>query len=408
MDPRPAESSEATEGRTERRTLNDVIFFDLEELQEQSALIPSTAPLAMPALSLRPARSSRPSDRRSLSRLALKLGEGRAPQTVSLRPSASRALAQRDLPTVSILTCATSDAVGLARKLENTLAMCRRSEHRTEVIVGCDGEDEAVMTVLRAYELQGVRVISWAQRVGALTTWAKVTHASRHDIVVFTDVNARMAPQALDRLLAPMLDTNVGMTVPSYVPCVDDGREVRARLEAATRGVTAASYACVAVRRRLLRRAAHDTVQPALAAALHVLGRGQRVVALPTVRVFHPELASSSARFRHISEGTRGKVQAALRQRRHLRVQHQGIVYAMLHEALNHVPVLATWIGAMAIMIALGALWSALALCTAGLLGIARASKKSARSTHWSWLDRWGATLSAGAAQTYGLMRARG
>jgi len=408
MDPRPAESSEATEERTDRRTVNDVIFFDLEELQEHTALIPSTAPGPMPTLSLPPGDAVRPSDRRSLSRLALRLSESRAPQAASLRPSSPRTSAQRELPTVSILTFATRDAVGLARKLENTLAMCRRSEHRTEVIVGCDGEDEAVMTVLRAYALQGVRVISWSQRVGALTTWAKVTHASRHDIVVFSDVNARMAPDALDRLLAPMLDASVGMTVPSYVPCVDDGREVRARLEAATRGVTAASYACVAVRRRLLRRAAHDTVQPALATALHVLGRGQRVIALPNVRVFHPEHPSSRARFKHISEGTRGKVQAALRQRHQLRAQHHGIVYAMLHEALKHVPVLATWLGAIAIMLALGALWSALALCTAGLLGIARASKKSARSKHWSWLERWGATLSAGAAQTYGLMRVRG
>ncbi len=401
----------------QRHTLTDVIFFDLEELQTESALIPSVLPAATPSLA--------PPPRPSSPQLTL-LRQGHLPSLrpsptgASLRPSTARAAspsARHSSPrlsgtlgcelSVSILTYATSDAAGLMRKLENTLAMCRSSKHKTEIIIGCDGADDSVLEVARAYEAQGVRVLSWRKQVGPLATWAQVTHASRHDVVLFTDVDARMAPDTLDQLLFPLRDANVGMTVPSYVPCVKSVSGVRARLDAATHGITAASYAGVAVRRRLLRRPAHDTVQPGLVTALQVLGRGHRVVSLPSVRVFHPEVSSARASFAQIAQRTQGQLQAALRQREALLAQRKGMFFGMLREGLKHVPALAGWLGCMLALLLFGFGLLALLTFSAGAAAIASANWKLARFEGLSRLDRLGATLTAGAAQAYGMVRFR-
>ena len=308
---------------------------------------------------------------------------------------------------MSVLTFATSDATALARKIENTLAMCRHSQHKTEIIVGCDGHDAAVLEVARSYEAQGVRVLSFRQRMGALAIWAQVTHASQYELVLFSDVNARMAPDTLDLLLAPMRDPDVGMTVPSYVPCVESEAGVRVRLDAATHGITAASYAGVLVRRHLVRRPAHDTVQPGLVTALQVIGEGYRVVSLPSVRVFHPESGSARASFARIAQHTQGQLQAALRQRDAL-VESKGMFFRMLREGLKHVPVLVAWLACMLALLLWGFSLLALVTLLAGALGIVGANRHLEKVTGLSWLDRLGARLTAGAAQAYGLVRARG
>ncbi len=433
-----------TEQGFERHTLTDVIFFDLEDLQSENSLIPSlpapsvqedapppraslsaairsTNPSLSPSLSASP-RPSRASLSAFTNPSRASLGPPRAslPHPLSLRPSSphapfsggvsARAPSSRvhEL-SVSILTFATNDAVGLARKLENTLAMCRHSRHKTEIIVGCDGHDQAVLEVARSYEPQGVRVLSsrQQQRVGALTIWAQVTHASRHEVLLFTDVNARMAPETLDRLLAPMRDPDVGMTVPSYVPCIEEAQGVRVRLDAATHGITAASYAGVAVRRRLVRRPAHDTLQPGLAAALQVLSGGHRVVSLPAVRVFHPQINSARESFARIAQHTQAQLQAALRQREELfgARARKATLFAVLRAGLKHIPLLALWLGCTLSMALYGLPIPALLVVIAGALCIARANYNLTRSAKPSRLDRLGALLTAGAAQAYGIVR---
>jgi len=399
--------SNHSDKRMERSTLTDVIFVDLDEPPRKDESIPSIGPSRLAAFTGEQARAG---SRHSLSRLAMNDGQvrGALARQGSLRPLRRPASSStRELPTVSILTFATGDAAGLARKLENTLTMCRHAPNQTEVIVGFDGADAAVKAVLEAYALQGVRTLSCAKGGGALATWTRLTHAAQHEIVVFSEVSARMAPDALDLLLSPMRDTGVGMTVPSYVPCVDDGVEVRACLNAATSGLFSASYTCVAVRRHLLRRPAHDTLQPGLVTALNVLSHGQRVVSLPKVRVFYPEDTSPGARFRRIAERTRAQLQAARRQHRKQASAHGKVGLALVREGLKHIPLLAAWLGCASALLGLGWILPALTLLSVGMVGIARASGKLARSAKLAWIDGLGVVLSAGLAQAYGLMRAR-
>lgn len=115
----------------ERTTLTDVIFFDLDSTEGQTTLGKASHPPS-------PLPSRHP----------------------SLRPSLRAPGQAYDSLSVSILTFAGSDAVELQRKLENSLAMCQRSKHKTEIIVGCEDGNTPLLQVATAYAAQGVRVLS--------------------------------------------------------------------------------------------------------------------------------------------------------------------------------------------------------------------------------------------------------
>lgn len=307
---------------------------------------------------------------------------------------------------MSLLIFATDDAFELRRKLENTLALCRESVHRTEIIVGCEIGNGASMQVARAYGQFGVRMLTWSDGIGALAAWMQLAHAASNDVVLFSDVTARMAPGTLDVLVAPMTDGQVGMTVPRYVPCVDVGQGLRARLDASTQGINAACYAGLAVRRELLQRPEHDTVEPGLVTALQVLCRGREVVPVPQVRVFHREDRSVRARFTSIARRTRGRLQAAQRQGSELPEECSHIARAIVREGTRHVPALATWLALTLALAACGEGLIALLLFAVGALSIASANGKRLTALSMSGLDRMGERLTEGAAQAYGILQA--
>ncbi len=368
-----------------RQTLSDVAFFDLEVQDDRSP----GGPFARP--------------RPSIARGPWQTVSSRPPPAAARSPAAA---APAQALSVSILTFATADARELRRKLENTLALCRDSSHRTEIIVGCETGDTASLHVARAYGVCGVRVVTWGEGLGALEAWAHLARAAAGDVVVFFDVSARMAPGSLDALLAPMGNEQVGMTVPRYVPCVDEGRGLRACLDAATHGINAACYSGLAVRRRLLQRPAHDTVQPGLVAALQVLGQGHEVVVVPKVRVFHREPSSARARFTSIAQRTHGQLQAAQRQGSELPEECSPIVRAMVRDGMRCVPALGAWLVATLTLAACGQGLLALLLLALGALSVLKAHTERGGAFSFARLDRVGDCLMVGAAQAYGILRA--
>lgn len=119
-----------------------------------------------------------------------------------------RAIAAGDgLPSVTVVIPAYNEAGIIEEKLENTLSVGYPPE-RLEIIVASDGSDDGTNDVVHAHP-GGVRLLD-LPRVGKNAALNEAAAAARGEIVVFTDADAKMTEHALQYLVAPFADPEVG------------------------------------------------------------------------------------------------------------------------------------------------------------------------------------------------------
>ena len=159
------------------------------------------------------------------------------------------------VPSVSVIVAAYDEEEVIARKVENVLALDYPGE--SELIVASDGSSDATVDRARG---AGADVVLDLPRGGKVRAQDQAVERAKGDLLVFTDANATLAPDALERLAArfgadPQLGYLCGQVLFS-TPDGDNQEGVYWRYETAVRewesrvgDVTAGNGALYATRR---------------------------------------------------------------------------------------------------------------------------------------------------------------
>lgn len=114
-----------------------------------------------------------------------------------------------ELPTVTVIIPAHNEERWIARKIDNILQL-QYPRRLMQILVASDGCNDNTVTIAQKYADQGVEVDHASHRTGKMATLNRVVPAARGQIIVVTDANALLAPDALARLMPHFQDASVG------------------------------------------------------------------------------------------------------------------------------------------------------------------------------------------------------
>jgi glycosyltransferase involved in cell wall biosynthesis len=253
---------------------------------------------------------------------------------------------------VSVLIAAHNEATAIGPKLESVLAAAYPGGRR-EVIVASDGSDDGTEEVVRRYEDRGVRLVA-LPRVGKAAALNRAIAVATGEVLVFTDANSALEPDAVTALVRPFADPTVGGVA-------GDQRYRRRGDEAAVTGgerrywdfdrllkvaesragnAISATGALYAVRRELVGEVP-EGVTDDFATSTGVIAAGARLVFAPDAVAWEPVAASGEVEFgRKVRVMTRG-LRGVLVRRELLDVRRHGFYAVQLvsHKVLRRLMV---------------------------------------------------------------------
>ncbi|MBK9745587.1 MAG: glycosyltransferase family 2 protein [Chloroflexi bacterium] len=111
-------------------------------------------------------------------------------------------------PSVSVVIAAYNEVDSIGAKLDNMLALTYPKDC-LEIIVASDGSDDGTDDVVRRYLDHGVRLLSLPRqgKAGALNAAVSEAHG---EILVFSDANSMYGSTAIQALVRPFADPEVG------------------------------------------------------------------------------------------------------------------------------------------------------------------------------------------------------
>lgn len=112
------------------------------------------------------------------------------------------------LPLVSIVIAAYNEEKEIEKKLINILSLDYPKD-RLEVIVASDGSTDRTNVIVQGYEGRGVKLLSLPRQGKAAALNAAVA-ASKGEILVFSDANSIYKSDALQALVRPFADPQIG------------------------------------------------------------------------------------------------------------------------------------------------------------------------------------------------------
>lgn len=105
-----------------------------------------------------------------------------------------------EVPTVTVLIPAHNEERWMARKIENTLEL-DYPKGKIEVVVASDGSDDTTAAIAGEFADRRVRVVAFPTRLGKQEMLNQLVPKAPGEIVVVTDANALLEPDALRKLL---------------------------------------------------------------------------------------------------------------------------------------------------------------------------------------------------------------
>jgi GT2 family glycosyltransferase len=216
-----------------------------------------------------------------------------------------------DVPSVTIIVPVHNAEHALARKLGNCLGLDYPGD-RFSVVVALDGADDGCPAVVRAWARKhpNIRLVESSGRTGKSAVQNLAAATADGDILLLTDVDAVLEPDALRLIARRFGDPDVGCVTGHVVwgSSENPGRAHSDNLywrfehamwerEDALGTLAYASGTCMAVRRCLFRpidpRYGDDVVLP-----LDVLGQGARVAYEPALTVVEISAAGAATALR--------------------------------------------------------------------------------------------------------------
>ena len=191
------------------------------------------------------------------------------------------------LPSVTLIIPVSNEEARIARKVANTAAQ-RYPSGRLQVLFVSDGSTDRTVEILRSTATPGMSIIELPERRGKAAGLNAALQQARHDILVFTDASIELEPDALERIVAPFADPEIGC-VSGEDRIAESGGEalygryelMLRRLESAVASIVGASGSFYAQRRRLC-SPFNEGMAPDFLSVLRTVEQGARAVSEPT------------------------------------------------------------------------------------------------------------------------------
>lgn len=126
------------------------------------------------------------------------------------RPPAPPRIDTADLPVVTLLIVAHNEEVDIRGRIENALAL-NYPRDRFEIAIASDGSTDGTNAAVREYAGRGVVLFEFPTNRGKAAALNDAIGRVRGDIVVLSDANTVMAPDAARRLAEWFADPTVGV-----------------------------------------------------------------------------------------------------------------------------------------------------------------------------------------------------
>lgn len=213
-----------------------------------------------------------------------------------------------DLPSVSLLIAAYNEEAVIEERVRNALAMDYPRD-RFEIVIASDGSSDSTADIVRRFEGQGVRLFDYRENRGKATVLNCTVPELRGSILLLSDANTRMDPQALRKLVRWFQDPKVGV-VSGKLVLVDavtgrnaDGlywrcETVLKQLEGRLGALLGANGAIYAVRRELYEPLPPTTIDDFIIPLRARLRSDCRLVFDPEAKAFEETAPDASAEFR--------------------------------------------------------------------------------------------------------------
>lgn len=114
-----------------------------------------------------------------------------------------------DLPSVSLVISAYNEQDVLADRLRNALAMDYPRE-KFQILVGSDGSKDGTVEIARGFQDRGVEVLDFAQNRGKASVLNDLIARATGSIVLLSDANTDIDPDAARKLVRWFADGSVG------------------------------------------------------------------------------------------------------------------------------------------------------------------------------------------------------
>jgi cellulose synthase/poly-beta-1,6-N-acetylglucosamine synthase-like glycosyltransferase len=210
--------------------------------------------------------------------------------------------APAELPRVSLIIAAHDEAEVIARKIENARGLDYPAD-RLEIIVSSNASTDGTAEAARA---AGADVVIDRAEQGKVGAQDEAVGRASGEVLVFSDANAMLAPDAVRKLLAPLSDPDVGY-VCGHVRFEAQGDnqeglywryEVGVReLESRLGSVTAGNGALYATRRDSYIVVDDDRMGHDLSLPFNMVKRGWRAVYEPAAEAFEKTTPSNTDEF---------------------------------------------------------------------------------------------------------------
>lgn len=114
-----------------------------------------------------------------------------------------------ELPTVTVVVPAHNEERWIVRKVDNILGL-NYPRKLLQVVIASDGCTDNTVALAERYADRGVEVNHISERTGKMATLNRVVPAARGEIIVITDANAVLSPDAFRWLMPHFQDPRVG------------------------------------------------------------------------------------------------------------------------------------------------------------------------------------------------------
>jgi len=126
-------------------------------------------------------------------------------------------------PKVSIIIASYNEENTIDQKIENTIQI-KYPREKLEIIVFSDASTDRTDEIVRSYEPQGVRLVRVEGRKGKTYCQNVAVQHTTGDILIFTDADAMLEPEAVRKLVRHFADPSVGC-VSGHMRYIDRGGE---------------------------------------------------------------------------------------------------------------------------------------------------------------------------------------
>ncbi len=229
-------------------------------------------------------------------------------------------------PKVSIVIAAFNEEAVIAEKLENLLSL-DYPEDALEIIVASDGSDDRTVEIVRRYVDERVLLLALPRR-GKIYALQDAVAQAQGEILVFSDANTFLHPQAVRMLARNFADREVGGVCGNQLyrssACTDSSGQgeslywsydkwLKAK-QTHTGSIVSADGALYAIRRKLFRVPESAAVTDDFAISTAVVQQGFRLVYEPEAIAYEEPAGAAAREFkRKVRLMTRGMCGVLLR-----------------------------------------------------------------------------------------------